>query len=142
MSSDSAALAKITVSGTYILTSTEANRESRAVPGERYTAFAAELLSILEDGIPGRESDVLLSELNQPLQVAMARRGFPKPRNLTGDTGGSVVIRRASASRRQDESRPLISDDSLRNLDREAGVSRIVPEPRAARPWDVFYDRG
>ncbi|MCR6488914.1 DUF4268 domain-containing protein [Amycolatopsis sp. OK19-0408] len=94
MSSKSAALAKIAVSGTYILTSTEANRESRAVPGERYTAFTAELLSISTNGIPGRASDVLLGDLYQPLQVAMAKRGFPKPKNLAGDTSGNIVVRR------------------------------------------------
>lgn len=95
MSSDSAALSKINVSGTYILTSTEANRESRAVPGERYTAFTGELLSILSDGLPGRQTDVLLADLYAPLQAAMARRGFPRPRNAVGDTSGNVVVRRA-----------------------------------------------
>lgn len=50
MSSDSAALEQITVSGTFILTSTTATRVAHSVPGEPNTAFTHELINLLTHG--------------------------------------------------------------------------------------------
>jgi hypothetical protein len=91
MSSDSAALEQIKIAGTTILTSTTANDISQAIPGERYTAFTGELIKVLT----GPHYGVLtIGDLYPPLSAAMARRRLPSPKNIVGDSSGSIIIRR------------------------------------------------
>jgi Caspase domain len=91
MSSDSAALEQIKIAGTTILTSTTANDISHSIPGERYTAFTGELITLLT-----RPSDGVLTlhDLYRPLSAAMARRGLPSPKNSIGDSSGDIILRR------------------------------------------------
>jgi hypothetical protein len=91
MSSDSAALSQIDVSGTFILASTTANRISISVPGEKYTAFTGELIKLLSS--EGKKP-LLLGDLYRPLSAAMAKRGFPRPKSSIGDSSGQLALRR------------------------------------------------
>lgn len=94
MSSDSAALEQIAVSGTYIITSTTATRVSRSVPGERHTAFTHELINLLQYGASTLEDPLTVSELYRPLTVSLARRGLPTPKCSMSDVSGELILRR------------------------------------------------
>jgi hypothetical protein len=100
MSSDSAALEQIKISGTTILTSTTANDISHSIPGERYTAFTAELIKLLATPTDGV---LTLGSLYRPLSVAMARRGLPSPKNSIGDSSGDIILRRPIAPQYRSE---------------------------------------
>jgi hypothetical protein len=91
MSSDSAALNQIEVSGTYMLASTTANRVSISIPGEKHTAFTGELIKLLS---AAREKPLLLGDLYRPLSAAMARRGLPRPKSSIHDSSGQLALRR------------------------------------------------
>ena len=93
MSSDSAALEQVKVTGTSIFTSTTANDISHSIPGERYTAFTGELIRLLTEF---RDSPLSLGNLYRPLSAAMVRRGLPAPRSSVGDSSGSLILRKRS----------------------------------------------
>jgi caspase domain-containing protein len=92
MAADTAALGQIDASGTYVLTSTEANRISVAVEGERYTAFTRVLLGLLTDHADS--SELTLDELQTKLRAGLARAGMPRPMSRADDTAGRLVVRR------------------------------------------------
>ena len=91
MSSDSAALDQIDVTGTTVFTSTTANEVSHSLLDDRYTAFTGELIRILTEFNDG---PLYLGGLYRPLRAAMVRRGLPQPRSKVGDSSGSLVLRR------------------------------------------------
>lgn len=91
MSSDSAALAQIDISGTYILASTTANQISISPPGEKFTAFTGELIKLLS--IESQHS-LPLGEIYGLLSAGLARRGLPKPKCSVGDTIGDLILRK------------------------------------------------
>jgi hypothetical protein len=93
MSSDSAALEQIAVSGTYIITSTTATRVSHSVPGEGHTAFTHELIELLIHGAYTPEEPLTVSELYRPLTAALARRGLPTPKCSMSDVSGELILR-------------------------------------------------
>jgi hypothetical protein len=91
MSSDSAALSQVDVSGTYLLASTTATQISVSPPGEKFTAFTGELIKLLS---AESEYPLLLREIYAPLSAALAKRGLPKPKCSVGDTSGDLVLRK------------------------------------------------
>ncbi|WP_084211765.1 caspase, EACC1-associated type [Pseudonocardia acaciae] len=93
MSTDSAVFQQIRISGTYIITSSEANQISRSVPGERYTAFTGELISILSTQ-PPPGTTLTLDAITRMLRINLARRGLPRPMSRADDTSGDLVLRR------------------------------------------------
>lgn len=95
MSGDSAALEQVDVAGSYVLTSTTANQVSHAVPGERYTAFTAELIKLLSGSANPADEPLTLEGLYRPLKAAMARRGLPSPKASVVDTGSDLILRRS-----------------------------------------------
>jgi hypothetical protein len=94
MSGDDAALMQIDVRGAFVLTSTTANRVSHAVPGERNTAFTAELVQILSRGVESPYATLRLRDVYRPLKAALARRGLPEPKVDMRDASGDLVLRR------------------------------------------------
>ncbi|GAA1966820.1 caspase, EACC1-associated type [Amycolatopsis minnesotensis] len=86
---------EVAVRGTSVITSSPRNRKSLSPPGERHTAFTAEVLSLLKNGprIPGRQLDA--AELFRSVTAAMTRRELPEPKMSTVDTASMVVLRRA-----------------------------------------------
>lgn len=88
MSADSAAVEQIEARGTYILTSCEADRVSRSLPGERYTAFTGELIRLLSS----ETNPITLRELSAKLHIAMAQRDLPRPTSRADDTSAELVL--------------------------------------------------
>lgn len=92
MSSASAALNLVKVEGTTILTSSSAKQISHSVPGEKYTAFTAELIRLLTEDA-GQQ--LCLGDVYRPLSAAMAKRSLPKPKIVISETAGDLVLRRS-----------------------------------------------
>ncbi|GAA1030194.1 MULTISPECIES: caspase, EACC1-associated type [Amycolatopsis] len=83
---------EIKVRGTTVIASSPKNRVSLSPPGDRNTAFTAELLTLLTSRSPGRPLDV--NNLYGALDAALARRGMPRPKMQAMDTSSSLLLRR------------------------------------------------
>ncbi|GAB3914685.1 hypothetical protein GCM10029964_126590 [Kibdelosporangium lantanae] len=88
MSSESAAMEQIRAEGTYILTSSEAEKVSRSIPGERYTAFTGELIRILSE----ENAPLTLRQVSIKLTAAMARRNLPRPMSRADSTSAELLL--------------------------------------------------
>ncbi|MDB6014693.1 MAG: Caspase protein, partial [Gammaproteobacteria bacterium] len=121
MSDYSAALEQVKITGTTILTSTTANEVSLSMPGERYTAFTAELLELLTK--PSNDS-LSLGDLYRPLSAAMARRRLPSPKIIVGDSSGSLILRRPPSLLRTTDGDRINSNPSTQEIP--------APEPLGA----------
>jgi hypothetical protein len=93
MSSSQAAQHGLTIDGATIITSSEPNKTSRSLPGERYTGFTGELISVLTE--PSGD-ELSVSEIYRPLTAALAKRNLPRPKIVVGDASGELVIRRST----------------------------------------------
>ncbi|WP_370932721.1 caspase domain-containing protein [Amycolatopsis sp. cg13] len=82
---------EIKVRGTTVIASSPKNERSLSPPGDRNTAFTAELLSLLSRS-RGRPLDV--TNLYGALDAALARRGMPRPKMQATDTSSSLLLRR------------------------------------------------
>ncbi|GAB3497093.1 caspase family protein [Amycolatopsis cihanbeyliensis] len=83
----------IEVAGTSVITSSPSNTVSHSPPGERYTAFSAELIRLLAEGprVPGETLTV--DELFRSLRAGMANRELPLPKMMAGDTSSGLLLR-------------------------------------------------
>jgi hypothetical protein len=66
-STGSAVLARVVIFGTCTLTATAEHQEAIAPPGDQYTAFTGELISILRDGVAGGPADLDLNTIYHQL---------------------------------------------------------------------------
>lgn len=83
---------EIKVRGTTVIASSPKNGVSLSPPGDRNTAFTAELIALLTSRSPGRPLDV--NSLYGALDAALARRGMPRPKMQAMDTSSSLLLRR------------------------------------------------
>ncbi|WP_162834321.1 caspase, EACC1-associated type [Amycolatopsis circi] len=83
---------EIKVRGTTVIASSPKNRVSLSPPGDRNTAFTAELLTLLTSRSNGRPLDV--NNLYGALDAALGRRGMPRPKMQAMDTSSSLLLRR------------------------------------------------
>ncbi|MGY1580294.1 caspase family protein [Streptomyces sp. MN13] len=79
--------------GTYVMTSSAETKPAMAPPGEKYTAFTGELLSVIEEGVPGGPDplrmDVLFAEVRDRLA---ARTGIPAPQQRARNAGHAIAL--------------------------------------------------
>jgi hypothetical protein len=68
---DSVIYGQIEISGACTISSTSANRIAIMLPGERYTAFTAELLSLLRDGLPGGSENLSVGRVRAQHRVGV-----------------------------------------------------------------------
>ncbi|MGI5233481.1 caspase, EACC1-associated type [Actinoallomurus sp. CA-142502] len=86
---------KATISGTYLLTAAE--DAALAVPGETYTAFTGELVSLLRKGLPGGPELLDLDTIYRTLREMLASRSRPLPHSQDRDQGGDLTLVRNRA---------------------------------------------
>lgn len=108
---------EIKVRGTTVIASSPKNRVSLSPPGDRNTAFTAELLALLTSRSHDRPLDV--NNLYGALDAALARRGMPRPKMQAMDTSSRLLLRRE----------PLAAKPSAV----VAPESPVAPEPSSGR---------
>lgn len=91
---ESAVSLQLKVAGTCTLASSPANRTSSAPPGEQYTAYTGELLSLLSDGAPGQPELLTLTAIHDHLARALPARGLPAPAQRNTETIGQLALAR------------------------------------------------
>jgi Caspase domain/Nuclease-related domain len=78
--------------GTFILAASAENKTALAPPGEVYTAFTGELLSIIRNGIAGRGPVLDLDTIYQHVLASMRSRGRPLPQKRDRNTAGQLPL--------------------------------------------------
>jgi Caspase domain len=84
----------VAIGGTAVITSSPKNKISHSPPGEQFTAFTGEFITLLKNGsrIPGEPLTV--GTAFRSLQAALARRDLPEPKLKVTDTGSDMLLRR------------------------------------------------
>jgi hypothetical protein len=90
---------EVRVEGTAVIASSPRNRISYAPPGDRYTAFSAELIRLLRDGPSIGGLPLTVQALFNGLKSAMANRDMPTPQLNSGNTSGELLLRKAPPPR-------------------------------------------
>jgi hypothetical protein len=128
----------VQVGGTAVITSSPSNRTSHSPPGDQFTAFTGEFISLLRNGsrIPGEPLTV--DTAFRSLQAALARRHLPEPKRKVTDTGGDVLLRRPTRPAPEPPPKPRprpepVPRPELRVVPRARPVPRL-PNPRTTPP--------
>jgi hypothetical protein len=85
---------EVRIEGTSVIASSPRNKISYAPPGERYTAFSAELIRLLKDGPSIGGVPLTVQALFSGLLAAMANRNMPSPQMSSGNTSGELLLRK------------------------------------------------
>src|SRR4051812_10662256 len=85
---------ELVVTGTSVMASVPSNKQSHSPAGERYTAYTAELIALLERGSPFADEPLSVTNAHRLVKAALARKLLPVPRLRSDDTCGDVMLRR------------------------------------------------
>lgn len=83
--------------GTYVLAAAAENKVALAPPGAQYTVFTAELLNIINNGVPGLGPLLDLDSIYRHLLASLRGRGFPAPQKRDRNTAGQLMLIRNQA---------------------------------------------
>ncbi|OON82124.1 caspase, EACC1-associated type [Streptomyces tsukubensis] len=89
--------AQAAVDGAYVLTASPRDRLALAPDGERYTAFTAELLAILRDGVEGGPELIDLDTLYRALEERLRGKNRPLPQRSQENSVGRLPLARNRA---------------------------------------------
>jgi hypothetical protein len=104
--------AQAVITGSYVLTATDADKTARASDGVRHTAFTGALLDLLNHGIPQGPDLLTLDSLFPYLRTALVGREFPAPRRQGTDTIENIALTRNPAARAGPAHPPGVDHDS------------------------------
>jgi Caspase domain len=129
--SDQMLSAATEVEGTAVLTAAHENRAALAQPGEPYTAFTGELLSVLEEGIDGVGPVISLRALFGRMEHVLRAKGRPVPQCAFRNTADEIGFRN------QAWKEPHKPEPPVKQLSYRAG-----PRPGSAPsvPENIFFD--
>jgi WD40 repeat protein len=122
--------AQAVITGSYVLTATDADKTARASDGARHTAFTGALLGLLHTGIPEGPDLLTLEAIYPHLRQALFARGLPEPRRQGTDTAAGLALARNRTPRPA-----LVPDggglDLTTTVDLTSAVDRSGPPPDA-----------
>ncbi|GAB2539509.1 hypothetical protein GCM10027167_50360 [Nocardia heshunensis] len=86
------AFGRVWLGGTYLLTAASGSEQAMAPPGEQYTAFSGELISLLRHGDRTALPQITLEAVYALLRRRLLERGLPGPqRHLSGQAGQLIL---------------------------------------------------
>jgi hypothetical protein len=108
----SAVVDEVSAEGTYVITAVAENKLALSPPGERFTTFTGELLTIIRNGINGYGPMLDLDSIYLELVHVLKRKGLPLPQKRDRNTAGKLTLirnqaRRADQKQRKDSRRPI-----------------------------------
>ncbi|MEV7238849.1 caspase family protein [Streptomyces sp. NPDC051020] len=81
-----------TIEGTYLIAAAAETRTALSVPGERHTAFTAELLTTLGLGIPGQGPHLDLDTLYRHIEATLRAKQRPLPQRRIRNTADRLAF--------------------------------------------------
>jgi hypothetical protein len=95
MSDASAAVAdQASADGTYLMASAPPNQQAISPPGEQFSAFTGELISLLREGRQDGERYFRLDAIYNHIYYALRDRSLPQPQKRAGNTAGDLALAR------------------------------------------------
>jgi hypothetical protein len=88
---------QIVTDGTQVLTASGATQRAWSPPGEEHTAFTGELITVLEQGIPGGPDLLTTDAIYRHVQTELRAKARPMPQQLNRNAGGDIVLARNRA---------------------------------------------
>ncbi|MEU5581400.1 caspase family protein [Streptomyces huasconensis] len=82
------------IEGSYILTAAAETKTALAPPGETYTAFTGELVSLLKDGSPRGREHLDMAAVFSHLYSELAAKSRPLPQQRNRNAGASIILAR------------------------------------------------
>ena len=83
---------QIDIIGSYAIASAPANKTAIAKKGEKYTAFSAELIKTLQEGIDNKKSGINLEELYTNIRSELRKKSMPEPQRANFQDADKIVI--------------------------------------------------
>jgi hypothetical protein len=84
--------ARLTSKGTYIMTASERTKPARAIPGELYTAFTGELVSLITEGISGGPDLLDMDRLYKNVRESLSMKRLPVPQQRAQNDGLAITL--------------------------------------------------
>ncbi|MFI5915988.1 caspase family protein [Dactylosporangium sp. NPDC051541] len=136
MSADTLAVGeRLWAKGSYILTASSATRRALAPEGEPHTAFTAELLDVLDHGLPDGSDELTMASIYGHVNAALAAKNRPLPKARADDAGHAIVLARNRAAVLAPAATPMKPATSA-----EPGAEPVPPEDPEDEPLDGFED--
>lgn len=129
----------VEVGGTAVITSSPRNKISHSPPGEQFTAFTGELITLLRNGSRIPDEPLTVGTAFRSLRAALARRDLPEPKLKVTDTGNDMLLRRPTIHVKPRPVAPPapvmrpVPKPELRIVPKVRPLPRL-PEPRRAPP--------
>ncbi|MFF7127278.1 FxSxx-COOH system tetratricopeptide repeat protein [Streptomyces sp. NPDC008240] len=130
------------IEGTYVIAAAGETKTALAIPGERYTAFTAELLTTLQHGITGEGPYLSLDTIYNEVAASLRAKQRPRPQRRTRNTAGQLILARNRAYRERAEAHkppapsPLhdFEPTNMRTLLKKAFDHTVALTPHRTRP--------
>ncbi|WP_406360869.1 caspase family protein [Streptomyces sp. NBC_00715] len=84
--------ARSDIDGSYILTAAAETKTALAPPGETYTAFTGELVSLLKTGAPSDREHLDMASVFSHLYSELAAKSRPLPQQRNRNAGSSIIL--------------------------------------------------
>jgi peptide/nickel transport system substrate-binding protein len=85
------------IEGSYLLAAAAETKKALAPPGERYTAFTGELISVLDNGIPGGPEFLDMDSIYETVHATLAGKSRPLPQQRNRNTAARIAFARNKA---------------------------------------------
>ncbi|WP_344890914.1 caspase, EACC1-associated type [Actinomadura meridiana] len=117
--------------GTYLIAAAAETKTALSVPGEPHTAFTAELLTVLREGLAGRGPHLDLDSIYHEVEASLRAKRRPLPQRRIRNTAGQLVLvynRAFGVSSEEPVQAPPVSltGRHLRTLTKEAFVYAVT----------------
>ncbi|MBO3744875.1 WD40 repeat domain-containing protein [Streptosporangiaceae bacterium NEAU-GS5] len=124
-------LGQIDIQGTYTLAAAGANQPALAPPGEEYTAFTGELLTLVHAGVPDGPELLTYADIYRHLLRTLTARGLPQPHQTNRGTAADLALTRnpthpANTTRPRTRRTPR-SDGAGRSIAVSATAITVIP---------------
>jgi uncharacterized caspase-like protein len=120
--------ANLDLQGTFAIASAPANQMAQAPPREQYTAFTAELIRTLTNGINNNQAVITLEELYQSVRTAIRNKpNLPEPLRANSEDADRLIIAYNHWSRISASLRNFMAETSQQI----EALKRAIPEIQA-----------
>ncbi|MGP4052965.1 caspase family protein [Streptomyces sp. 2A115] len=117
------------IEGTYLIAAASETKTAVSVPGERHTAFTAELLTVLRRGLAGKGPYLDLDTLYREIEASLRAKQRPLPQSRVRNTAGRLAFRNRAFNDRHQHWRELITEAER--------TARTLAKPEHAFGWII-----
>jgi hypothetical protein len=96
--------------GTYVMTASSRTHLALTYPGESHSAFTAEIVAILEAGLPLADEYIGLQQLYEEVKAELLRKKRPKPEQHVRNSGATVTFARNKRFPRTRPALPAVAE--------------------------------